>query len=837
MSVRLFHRTALSAALALALSSTAQASGIFFSEYIEGSSNNKALEIFNNTGSAIDLAAESFRVSMFFNGNTTAFTNIDLTGSVLDGETYVLAQSRADASILSKANQTNGNSWFNGDDAIVLYQGSNVLDSIGQRGFDPGSRWNEGGVSTQNSTLRRVSAPDTNPDDAFNPSLQWVQFANNTFDGLGCSGVDACASNTPSATELSIMQIQGSGHSSPHENEANIKTSGIVTQVVDNGFFIQDPQGDGDDRTSDGLFVFTGSAPTVSVGDGVNVTGTVDEFFGTTQIDELTDLSVESAGNRIDPLSIGTDAGAGHDRLIPIRLVDDAGSSSFDQANHGRDFYESLEGMLVKVSNVKAVGNTRAYGSDPDGDGIGNSDREVYAVADGGVGATNMNSRGGITITGDNSADNPIGADLNPERILINRTWADDLDHEIRQGDALQSEADGSIIGTVHYTFNDYIINATNTVSKDSSNSPLNEEVTSIAKADDRLTVGSYNMLNLDVNDNDGDADVANNRFTKLADHVVNHAGSPDVIGLQEIQDNSGSISDGTTSANKTLQALVDAIADAGGPAYQFIDNPFIGDNTNGGQPGGNIRNTFLYNPARVELKPGSLDAVTDPNDQQSNPGNPFFDSRLPLAATFIFNGEEVTVINNHFASKGGSDPLYGGAQPPVNGQVNQREAMAVAVNGFVELLLAADSRANVIALGDLNEFQFFSPLDLLANGGDGIPELTNLVTLLADASDAYSFNFEGNSQLLDHILVSANLMGLNPLFDIIHFNTGLMYAGLSGSAINNDLLAASDHDMLLASFLFRGDVKGGAVSVPATWMLLLGGLMLARARGKSAKA
>ncbi len=627
-------------------------------------------------------------------------------------------------------------------------------------------------------------------------------------------------------TVLTIMQIQGSGYASAYDGQSEIETSGVVTQVESQGFFLQDPNGDGDTATSDGIYVHTGSEPTVAIGDGITLVGEVDEYFGATEITNVTSIEVDSTGNSIAPLSIGTDPAAGHDRLIPTRVIDDAGSSTYDESNEGRDFYESLEGMLVQVDNVQAVGTTRSYGSDPDGDGIGGSDREVYAIADAGVGASGVNDRGGITISQDTSADNPLGADLNPERILINRTWQDDLDHEIVQGDALSSEADGSIVGTVHYTFDDYIINAANPVSKDRGGSPLTEEVSGLPSGSDRLTVASYNVLNLDANDADGNSDVANGQFAKLADHVVNHALSPDIIGLQEVQDNSGSMDDGQTSASQTLQALVDAIVAAGGPQYAVVDNPFVGDKTNGGDPAGNIRNAYLYNPARVDLKAGSLHTVTDATDQQTDPSNPFYDSRLPLAATFVFNGEEVTLINNHFASKSGSDPLYGDTQPAQNGQVDQRDAMAAVINGFVEMLLSLDADSNVIVLGDLNEFQFYSPLEILANGGDSSAELTDLVALLADATDAYSYNFEGNSQLLDHILVTANLLAADAMFDILHVNSGLMYAGLSGSAIDTSQTAASDHDMLLASFLFGGDGagNGSVVALPAAvWLIVLG--------------
>ncbi len=166
---------------------------LFFSEYIEGSSNNKALEIYNGTGAAIDLVAGGYNVQMFFNGNPVSTLTINLTGSVADGDVYVLAQSSANATILAQADQTNGSGWFNGDDAVVLRKGTTVIDAIGQSGFDPGTEW--GGVTADN-TLRRkdtICAGDPVGTDVFDPTVEWDSFPTDTFDGLG-NHVAACGS-------------------------------------------------------------------------------------------------------------------------------------------------------------------------------------------------------------------------------------------------------------------------------------------------------------------------------------------------------------------------------------------------------------------------------------------------------------------------------------------------------------------------------------------------------------------------------------------------------------------------------------------------------------------
>ncbi len=169
---------------------------LFFSEYVEGSSNNKALELFNGTGAPINLATHGYNIQIFSNGATTAGSTINLTGTVANDDVYVIAHSSANAAILAEADQTSGGGWFNGDDAIVLRKGTTILDVIGQVGFDPGSAWGSGSVSTLDRTLRRKAnncGGDTNSGNVFDPSPEWEGFPNDTFAGLG-SHTSLCVS-------------------------------------------------------------------------------------------------------------------------------------------------------------------------------------------------------------------------------------------------------------------------------------------------------------------------------------------------------------------------------------------------------------------------------------------------------------------------------------------------------------------------------------------------------------------------------------------------------------------------------------------------------------------
>ena len=264
----------------------------------------------------------------------------------------------------------------------------------------------------------------------------------------------------------------------------------------------------------------------------------------------------------------------------------------------------------------------------------------------------------------------------------------------------------------------------------------------------------------------------------ELASQIVNNLNAPDVIALQEIQDNSGEIDDGTVAADLTLGALIDAIAAAGGPTYEFV-NIDPTDNTQGGVPGGNIRNSFLYNPARV--------SVVDFERLEVPPFFPSNDSRIPLVATFEFLGEEITVVNNHLPSRFGSTPIFGGPQPFFQAGEIERAAQTQALNDYVDGLLAADPDANVMVVGDMNTFQWTNEIADILPGPE--PVLANLIDSLTDDA-VYTFIFDGNSQVLDHALVTDSLFH-DAEFDIVHVNNDFPRTPTN--------TVGSDHEPLLA--------------------------------------
>ena len=226
-------------------------------------------------------------------------------------------------------------------------------------------------------------------------------------------------------------------------------------------------------------------------------------------------------------------------------------------------------------------------------------------------------------------------------------------------------------------------------------------------------------------------------------------------------------------------------------------------DNEDGGQPGGNIRVGFLFRTDRglsfIDRPGGDATTPTTVIDHPSgprlslspgrvDPEDPAWEAtRKPLAGEFRMRGKKVFVIANHFSSKGGDEPLFGRFQPPTRSTEVARHAQAQSVNDFVDELLAVDPDASVIVLGDINDFEFSETVDILEGG-----VLTSLMDTLPKP-ERYSYVFEGNSQVLDQILVSGNLLGNFPIdYDPVHVNSEFADQ-------------ASDHDPQVARLDLRG--------------------------------
>ncbi len=607
----------------------------------------------------------------------------------------------------------------------------------------------------------------------------------------------------PPPPTVEIHEIQGAGHVSPFEGTSRT-TTGIVTARRSNGFYMQDPTPDSNANTSDGILVFTGSAPAVSVGDLVRVSGPVVEFRpGGGASANLTTTEFSGATVTVLPPAPGGNAmpaptliGLGG-RVQPESIIDNDAFSLFDPAQDGIDFYETLEGMRVQVNNPVVVGPR-------------NNNGEIFVLADNGAGAAARTARGGIVIRDLDSPFDYTSGDFNPERIQLDDA-AGVATPNVHVGDGLSA----AVVGVLDYDFGNFEIEVTTALSRVDNGLARESTVAPEAK---ELSVATFNVENLDAAE-------PQSKFDALAAQIVNNMRSPDVVSLEEIQDNNGPTNDSVVDASQTLTKLVNAISALGGPTYESRQIDPV-DDQDGGEPGGNIRVGFIFRtdrgldfvdrPGGGSTTPTTVVAGPDGAPQLSGspgriePANSAWNaSRKPLAGEFTFRGETFFLITNHFNSKGGDNPLFGRFQPPVRTTEVQRHQQAQLVNTFVDSILAIDSQANVIVLGDINDFEFSRTMDIVEGG-----VLTALMKTLPQ-NERYSYVFEGNSQSLDHIVASNSLTARPFAYDAVHANAEFF-----------DQL--SDHDPQVARFLVNSAptvsaggpytvAEGSSIAVSAT--------------------
>jgi endonuclease/exonuclease/phosphatase family metal-dependent hydrolase len=436
---------------------------------------------------------------------------------------------------------------------------------------------------------------------------------------------------------------------------------------------------------------------------------------------------------------------------VPDAFVPSAGGGSIENVplrpdQYALDLYASLEGMNVRIGTSRVVGATDPY-----------SELWVTVKPD-----QNPTKRGGTLYTG---YDQPNSGRLMVQSLIPTATSAFPT---ANVGDTLKDGATGPL--DYNQFAGTYALQARTLGTVVSGG--IKPEVTAKAKSD-QATVATYNVENLAPSN-------PQSKFDALAQGLVTDLRSPDIVALEEIQDNSGATDDGTVAADRTLTKLTDAIAAAGGPRYQWREIDPVNDK-DGGQPGGNIRSVFLFNPARVGFTDipggdsttavgvtgtGAATALTASPGRIAPADAAWNDSRKPLAGQFTFRGKKLFVIANHFDSKGGDQGIDSRFQPPVRSSEVQRVRQAVIEHDFVAQLEQADPKADVVVLGDLNDYQF-SPavLSLTENGR----VLTDLVNTLP-ARERYSYVYEGNSQVLDHILVSPGL-AKKADYDVVHIN------------------------------------------------------------------
>ncbi|MEW1955777.1 ExeM/NucH family extracellular endonuclease [Terrabacter sp. NPDC080008] len=882
--------------VAAAPASAAAPTELFISEYVEGTSNNKALEIYNGTGGPVDLHGGDYDVQVFANGATSATNTIKLDGTVANGDVFVLANPSAVAAVLSQADQQSGSANWNGDDAVVLRKGGAVLDVLGQVGFRPATEWGSGLTSTADNTLRRkpsVTAGDSNGTDAFDPAVQWDGYAVDTFDGLGSHTVDggpaadvapAVTSTTPAdgassvavdasptvtfsepvdvaggafslvcsisgaktltvtggpttftldpskdfalgdactltvsaaavsdqdaidppdtlpadvvvrfsvpatnpceAATTPIYAIQGSGDTAAVTG--SVTTRGVVVGDYEGpspalrGFYIQDPTGDGNPATSDGIFVFEGSnADTVKVGDLVTVKGNAGENQGQTQVSAST-ITVCGTGT-VAPTEVRFPVAS------PTAL-------------------ERYEGMLVTLPQQMSV--TEHYQLGRFGQVTlsqgGRLEQPTNVVAPGAPAAALQadNDLRKIVLDDTTQAQNvdpvPFGRGGQPLSAA----------NTLRGGDTVTN-----LTGVLTYTWggnsaspNAYRIRPATADAKVNFE-PTNLRPSTPPAVGGHTRVVGMNLLNffntLDTTGNNCKGgltgDVMDCRGANTAAEfdrqwhktvsAVSGTGA-DVVAFMEME-NDGY---GVDSAERFLVDKLNAKDGAG--TWAFID---ADARTGQVDALGNdaIKVGMLYKPAAV-TPVGTTAALN--STAFVNGGDPAPRNRPSLAQAFRDNttGGTFVAVADHLKSKGSacSVPDAGDGQGNCNA-VRVRSAQLLAD------WLASDPTGtgdpDVLILGDMNSYAKEDPITTLEKAG-----YANLIEKLS-GREAYSYAFDGQWGYLDHALGSASISSqVTGVGDwhvnadepaILDYNTEFKTPGQVASLYAPDQFRISDHD------------------------------------------
>ncbi len=548
-----------------------------------------------------------------------------------------------------------------------------------------------------------------------------------------------------------VYAIQGDGFVSPLENQI-VTTEGVVVgdfQDGLSGFHIQDPLGDGDVLTSDGIYVYS-SSPDVAVGDLVRVTGTVDEYYDLTEITGGTTIEVCSTGNIVAATPIS----------LPVISFDDLEAYegmlvTFPQSLYIAEYFNYDRYGEIVVSTTRQFQPTSIFLPDsPDAAALG----DLYDLAR-------------ITVDDGRGSQNPDPA-IHPNGSIF------DMTNRFRGGDILNN-----VTGVVDYSFGKYKIQPV--LREDGFAADYivaNPRPIAPAGVGGTLKVASFNVLNYFTTLDSRGADTEQ-EFTRQRDKIFAALAGldADIVGLIEIENNDAAIMDLVSGLNDVV----------GTGTYALVDTGVIGPDE--------IKVAYIYKPAAVSLVGGY--AVLD-SDEFMDPNNLGEAKNRPaLAQTFMDNqtGGIFTVVVNHLKSKGSS--CGEGDDHPLAGSCNLTRTLAA-----YELMdwLAGDPTGSgdedILIIGDLNAYDMEAPVQaLVANG------YSDLLDHLGDEG-AYSYVYDGRLGYLDHALAFApsgtqeEIMGATVWHinadepDILDYNTDYNPEYLYAV----DAYRSSDHDPVL---------------------------------------
>ncbi|MBK1686862.1 ExeM/NucH family extracellular endonuclease [Rubrivivax gelatinosus] len=738
--------SAIAAAVAALLASTPASAGVVISQIYGGNGNAFAsdyVELFNNGSTAVDLSGWSVQyASATGTGNFAGNSVTPLAGTLQPGHWY-LVQLRTSSGTALPTPDATGNADLSGSNGKVALldtatglacNGGSTACSAEQQahfvdlvGYGSANFYKGSGAapaaSSSSALLRKAGGCTDSGNNASDFVTGTPAPRNSATAAVPCSGG---GDDGGTVALRRTYEIQGSGQQSPLLGQT-VMTSGVVTQLTNNGFFLQDAAGDGDAATSDGLFVFTSSAPSVTAGQLVQLTGKVAEFAaGSGSVTQLTGpsaISVLGSGS-ITPVALALPVSGGLERYEGM-LVTLAGPLTVDQ-----NYYQARYGQLTLSAGGRLETPTNRYRPGAQAQALAADNAARRIVLDDGSSAQNVNP---TPYTGPNGA--------------------------LRGGDLI-----GSITGVVDYGLSTSTTGAS--APSDYRILPLDKSTLRYTTANPRtatppavagnVKVASFNVLNYFTTftngataggqtgqgcSQGGTVSASNCRganslaeFQRQRAKIVEALAAldADVVGLMEIQNN-GAVA---------VQNLVDALnLRVGSGTYAVVPEPAAGSGSDA------IKVAMIYKPARVARvgAPASDTAAVN--------------SRPPLAQTFApANGERFTVVVNHLKSKG-SCPAAGDADAPGNVDSGDgqgcwnalRVAQADQLRRFVAQLQAASTSNDVLLVGDFNAYAQEDPVFQFTGSGyvDEVARFNGF---------GYSYVFDGAAGRLDHALSTGTL-------------------------------------------------------------------------------
>jgi len=737
-----------------------------------GTDSAEFVELYDGGTGNTDLSGLSI---ILYNGSDDAsYQAFDLDGFSTNGAGYfVLCGDAANVANCDLDIDPNTNLVQNGADAVALVSGDavnfpndtpvtsvNVIDAIVYDTNDgddaallvllnPGQpQVNEGGNG--NSSADSNQRCDNGSGGARNTST-YVQFA-------PTPGAENCV--LPIVGPFEIFEIQSAGPASPYAGQAVITQNNVVTAVGPNGFFMQTPsdRSDGNVDTSDGIYVFTGSAPAVVAGDLVDVTGSVAEFFGFTEFTGSPEVTLLGSGGALPPAVVFDASTPSPNPMTPSCAIE----------------MECYEGMLVEIAHGTVTGPNQGFRSDPIA--------EINITA----GTERTFREPGIEFPG--LVDLPVW-DGNPEVFEL------DPDKLGLPNLLIPAGSTFSAIGAIGFEFGGYELWPTVLTVNEA---PLGQAVRERQRAE--FTIGSLNMLRIfdDFDDPEDmsipgrtrddfvvSADEYAVRRAKFADYIVNVLGAPDILAVQEVE---------------KLGVLEDLAADiAAMPDGMVSYSAYLIE----GNDIGTIDVGFLV---RENV---AVDAITQINKEEILEFDmSLLHDRPPLLleGRMVGDGADypIAVMVVHNRSLGGIDSSRSGERVRA-----KRLAQAQSIALKVQELQTDDPAIRLVVIGDFNAFEFSdsyvdvvgqiagtaNPAENLLSGPDEVnPDLINQVLSIAP-EERYSFNFRGNAQVLDHALTSQALDS-----SVRGFEYGRGNSDAAADLINDigTPLRSSDHDGLV---------------------------------------